>query len=66
MRNEQTSMSQTYHRRGSEEAMGDLGAKLPAAGEFFVIFWEKLSVLILLDHNLHMFKTILKNEIFNI
>ena len=41
MRNEQTSVSQTYHRRGSKEAMVGLGAKLPAAARFFVIFLEK-------------------------
>ena len=43
MRNVQTSVSQTYHRRGSKEAMGGLGAKHPATGRFFVIFWEKLA-----------------------
>ena len=59
MRNEQTSVFQTYHRR---EAMGGLGAKLPAAGRFlFVIFWEKLAILMPLDHSLHEFRAILKS-----
>ena len=31
---EQTTATQTYYRRG-------LGAKPPAAGRFFVIFWKK-------------------------
>ena len=57
MRNKQTSVSQTYHKRGSKEAMGGLGAKLPAAGQFFVIFWEKQAILMPLDHNLHVFRT---------
>ena len=62
MRNEQTSVSQAYHRRRSKEAMGGLGAKLPAAGRFFVIFWEKLAAILMpLDHNLHVLTTILKN-----
>ena len=46
--------------------MEGLGAKLPAAGQFFVFFLEKLAVLMPLDHNLHVFRTILKKEIFNI
>ena len=58
MRNEQTRVSQAYHRWGFMEG---LGAKLPAAGRCFVIFWEKLAVLMPLDHNLHVFRTILKN-----
>ena len=61
MHNEQTSVSQTYHRQGSKEAMGGLGAKLPAAWRFCVIFWDKLAILMPLNHNLHMFKSILKN-----
>ena len=61
MRNEQTSVSQTCHRRGSKEAMGGLGAKLPPAGRLFVIFWEKLAILMPLDRNLDVFTTILKN-----
>ena len=60
MRSAQTSVSQTYHRLGSKEAMGGLGAKLPAAGRFFVIFREKLAILMPLDHKLHVFTTILK------
>ena len=66
MRNVKTSVSQTYHRRGSKEDMGGLGAKLPTAGRFFVIFWEKLAILMPLDHNLHVFTTILKNWIFSV
>ena len=58
MRNEQTRVSQTYHRQGSKEG---LGAKLPAAGRCFVIFWEKLAISMPLDHNLHMFRAILNN-----
>ena len=54
-------MSQTNYKRGSKDAMGGLGTKLPAAGRFFVIFWEKLAILMPLDHNLHVFRTILKN-----
>ena len=61
MRNEQTSVSQTYHRQGSKKAMEGLGAKLPAAGRCFVIFWEKLSISMPLDHNLRVFRAILKN-----
>ena len=55
MRNEQASVSQTYHRRGSKEVIGGLGAKLQAAGRVFVISWEKLVFLMPLDHNLHVF-----------
>ena len=58
MRDEQTSVSQTYHRWGSKEAMG---AKLPAAGRFFVNLWQKLGILMPLDHNLHVFTINLKN-----
>ena len=61
MRNEQTSVSQTYHRRGCKQAIGGLGAKLPAARRCFVIVWEKLAILMPLDYNLHLFRTILKN-----
>ena len=61
MRNEQTSVSPTYHRRGSKKAMGGLVAKLPAAGRFFVSFWAKLAILMPMDHNLDVFTTILKN-----
>ena len=56
MRNEPTSVSQTYHRRGFKGVMGDLGAKLPAAGRFFVIFWEKLAILMPMDHNLDVLR----------
>ena len=34
MRNEQTSVSQTYHRRGSKEAMG-AGGEAPSRWEIF-------------------------------
>ena len=36
---------------------GGLGAKPPAAGRFFVIFWKKV-VLIPLDHIFHVFRAI--------
>ena len=43
MRNEQSGVSQVYHRRGSREAMGGLWAKLQAAGRFFCNFLGKTS-----------------------
>ena len=61
MRNEQTSVSQTYHKRGSAEAMGVWGRSSQPLGNFFVIFLEKQAILMPLDHNLHVFRTILKN-----
>ena len=61
MRNDQTSVSQTYHKLGYEEAMGGLGAKLPTTGQFYAILGGKQAILMLLDHNLHVFRTILKN-----
>ena len=46
---------------GLRRQWGGLGAKLPAAGQFFfLIFWEKQAILMPLDHNLHVFRTILK------
>ena len=47
---------------GSEEALGGLGAKLPAAGHFL----GKTSCFIAIRSQSHMFKTILKYYIFNI
>ena len=44
-----------------EGGNGGLGAKLSAAGRFFVIFLEKLAILMPVEHNLHVFTTILKN-----
>ena len=41
-----------------------LGAKHSAAGRFFVIFLEKLAILMPFEHNLHVFTTILKNYRF--
>ena len=41
--------------------MGGLGVKLPAAEQFFVIFWAKQAILMPLDHNLHVLRTMLKN-----
>ena len=61
MCNEQTNVSQMYHKWWSEEAMGGLRAKLPAAGQFFVIFGEKQAILMSLDHNLHVLRIILKS-----
>ena len=55
---------QTYYRRGllvePPVAGGceSLGAPLPAAGQFFVIFWKKKAILISLDHISHVFRAI--------
>ena len=40
---------------------GGLGAEPPATEQFFVIFWKKLAILMPLDHNSLVFRTILKN-----
>ena len=37
-----------------------------AAGRFFVIFWNKKTILTSLDHISHVFRAIEKNYIFNI
>ena len=44
-----------------QKGNGGLGAKLSAAGRFFVIFLEKLAISMPFEYNLHVFTTILKN-----
>ena len=39
---------------------GRLGAEPSAAGRFFVIFLEKIAILMLLNHILHVFRAIRK------
>ena len=51
---EQTSVTRMYHIR-------DLGAKFPAAWQFFVIFFEKkIAILMPLNHILRVFRVISK------
>ena len=40
---------------------GGLGVKPPAAGQVFIIFLEKIAILMPLDHISHVFRAICKN-----
>ena len=42
------------------------GGEAPSRWPIFVIFWEKLAISMPLDHNLHVFRTILNNKILKI
>ena len=42
-KDEPSSVTQTYHRRG-------LGVEFPATGQIFAIFWKKKAILMPLDH----------------
>ena len=45
---------------------GGLGAKPPAVGRFFVIFWKKKAILMPLNHISQVFIAIKKHQIFDI
>ena len=71
-RDEQISTTQTCHRRGlgaEPPAAGgyeSLGARHPAAGQFFVSFWKKMAILMPFGSHFARFQRHLKHQIFEI
>ena len=68
----QISATQTCHRRGlgtespAAGSFGNLRAKHPAAGRFFVSFWKKMAVLVPFRSHFARFQRYLKEQIFEI
>ena len=69
-RGEQISATQTSYKRGlgaEPPAAGDcgsLGAKHPAAGQFFVSFWKKIAILMPFGSHFARFQSHLKEQNF--
>ena len=57
-------LSKEVYRNSNASQTGILGAQLPAAGRFFVIFWKKKAVLTPLDYISHVFRAPFKSSRF--